>query len=80
MAATNISFARSTLIMLTVGVLILLGIVASTIWLVTESRQRFDNVVAARSIRAATQPIFSQPCRMPKQVSGAIFSLKRTVF
>ncbi len=59
MAATNISFARSTLIMLTVGVLILLGIVASTIWLVTESRQRFDNVVAARSIRSNSADLLS---------------------
>lgn len=59
MAATNISFARSTLIMLTVGVLILLGIVASTIWLVTESRERFDNVVVARSIRSNSADLLS---------------------
>ncbi|MEP7452265.1 CHASE3 domain-containing protein [Phyllobacterium sp. SB3] len=52
MAATNTSFARSTLIMLTVGVLILLGIVASTIWLVEESSERFTEVVTARSIRS----------------------------
>ncbi len=59
MAVTNISFARSTLIMLTIGVLILLGIVASTIWLVAESRARFDNVVVARNIRSNSADLLS---------------------
>ncbi|MHC1547686.1 sensor histidine kinase [Phyllobacterium sp. K27] len=59
MAATNSSFARSTLIMLTAGVLILLGIVASTIWLVAESRERFDNIVVARGIRTGSSDLLS---------------------
>jgi signal transduction histidine kinase len=59
MAITNTAFARSTLIMLTVGILILLGIVGSTIWLVHESRERFDDVVAARNIRTASVDLLS---------------------
>lgn len=59
MAPPTISFARSTLIMLTVGILILIGIVGSTIWLVQESRERFADVVKARTVRSASVDLLS---------------------
>ncbi|MGH6861330.1 MAG: sensor histidine kinase [Phyllobacterium sp.] len=59
MSTTNFAFARSTLIMLAIGILILLGIVGSTIWLVHQSRERFADVVAARTIRTASVDMLS---------------------
>ncbi|MCO4317607.1 ATP-binding protein [Phyllobacterium sp. 21LDTY02-6] len=59
MFSTRSSFARSTLIMISIGGLILLGIVGSTIWLVQQSRHYFDEVVSARAIRSGSTDLLS---------------------
>ncbi|MCW5721053.1 MAG: CHASE3 domain-containing protein [Devosia sp.] len=51
MPITSKSFVRSTALMLLVGLLALLGIVGTNVWLVERSQGYFDEVIEARIIR-----------------------------
>jgi signal transduction histidine kinase len=44
-------FVRSTVVLVAVGLLVLLGVVATTIWLAAESARHFEAFTAAREIR-----------------------------
>lgn len=51
MPITSKSFVRSTALMLLVGLLALLGIVGTNVWLVERSQGYFDEVIEARTLR-----------------------------
>lgn len=51
MPATNANFARTTFLMLAVGALLLIGIILSSLWLVTRTQAVFTSIVAERNIR-----------------------------
>jgi signal transduction histidine kinase len=54
MPITQTSFLRGGAVLLIVGLLALLAIVGSTIWLVERSQHYFNEVVAARDLRTST--------------------------
>ncbi|SMD04769.1 CHASE3 domain-containing protein [Rhizobium sp. RU36D] len=51
MAKDNISFARTTLLMLVVGASILAGLIVSSLWLVEQTRSTFSYIMEERQIR-----------------------------
>ncbi|MDQ0455400.1 sensor histidine kinase [Rhizobium paknamense] len=54
MSATNAIFMRSTLLMLAVGAVILVSLIASSLWLVGRTRDTFSVVVEERTIRSTS--------------------------
>ncbi len=54
MPITSKTFARSTALFLFVGLLALIGIVGTTLWLVERTQVYFGEVVEARAVRSAT--------------------------
>jgi len=54
MPVTKTSFVRTSAVLLLVGLVALIGIVGSIIWLVERSQQHFEEVIEARDVRTAT--------------------------
>ena len=54
MPITSKTFARSTALLLLVGLLALMGIVGTTLWLGERTQAYFTEVIEARDARAAT--------------------------
>lgn len=54
MSSVNINFVRSTLIMLAIGALILLGIVGSSVWLVSQNSVYSEQVAQMRRVRSGS--------------------------
>lgn len=57
--SSNTSFVRSTLIMLGLGVLLLVGIVGTSLWLTRENRVYSDTVAEMRRIRSGSADLLS---------------------
>ena len=59
MSSVNINFIRSTLIMLAIGALILLGIVGSSVWLVSQNSIYSEQVAQMRRVRSGSADLLS---------------------
>lgn len=59
MPITQAFFQRSNALLLAVGIAILLGIVATSLWLTTANERYFEQVLAARDLRSASADLIS---------------------
>jgi len=59
MSSVNINFIRSTLIMLAIGAMILLGIVGSSLWLVSQNSVYSEQVAQMRRVRSGSVDLLS---------------------
>jgi signal transduction histidine kinase len=59
MSSVNINFIRSTLVMLAIGALILLSIVASSVWLVSQNSVYSEQVAQMRRVRSGSGDLLS---------------------
>lgn len=75
MPITSKSFVRSTALLLLVGLLALLGIIGSNIWLVERSQGYFDEVVEARVARRVAVDLRSQLQDLETGQRGFIITL-----
>ena len=59
MPISNAAFVRSTLILLMAGMVVLLGIVATSLWLTGKTQAYFAELVQVRAVRSAAADLFS---------------------
>lgn len=76
MPVTRTSFVRTSAILLLVGLVALLAIVGSIIWLVERTQVHFDEVVEARDARAATVELRNALLRAESSQRGYLITLE----
>ena len=59
MPISNAVFVRSTIALLLVGMLALLGIVATSLWLVTSVQSYFGELIEVRTVRSASADLLA---------------------
>ena len=76
MPVTRTSFVRTSAILLLVGLVALLGIIGSIIWLVERTQVYFDEVIEARDARAATVDLRNALLRAESSQRGYLITLE----
>ena len=85
MPISNAVFVRSTIALLLVGMLALLGIVATSLWLVTSVQSYFGELIEVRTVRSASADLLAAPeyaSRLPeldRLVAAKLSELRETV-